>query len=143
MEQFNKAFIDVVNYLLKNKRDLRITSLQNLMSSLGFDQGSRFYDIRDGKRHIDAEKRDEIVDILSKKYSVRKDYFKTLEGPILSKPLNIMEMKAQKYTNCMHELKEALIEIEKLKYQLSVSIKMNKFLEQQVDDYRKIIEKFK
>lgn len=141
MDQFEKAFIQVIDYLMQHKKDLKITSLQQLMEELGFDQGSRYYDIRTGKRVIDGDKRKHITNVLAKQYAVRKEFFKTSYGPILDSPINMVEEKAIKYETCKDQLAEAKKQIKELDYKLTECKKYHALLEQQILDYRAVIEK--
>lgn len=113
---FDKGFVSVVDYLVKNKKKFGKFSTQKELATtyLGMRQ-STFALIAKGARGVPKQRIDEITGILVKEFGINEQYLKTGRGEIMrseGSPYTLHEPQADYFTQRNHD------ELSRLKEQL-------------------------
>jgi len=85
--QFEKSVLSIINYLLQNKKRIRLFEHNHeLLSELGITQNS-WGMYRNGYRHIPDRIHEKIKEVLTGKYHANKEYIRTGKGSMFLKNL--------------------------------------------------------
>lgn len=142
---FDKAFVAVINHLVKNKRQFAKFSTQKELATtyLGLRQ-STFALIAKGARGVPKQRIDEISQILIKEFGVSDQFLKTGRGEIMNQQGStsyvLQEPPANYYTQRSNDNILSLREQLRFKDQLlEEKERMIDLLKSTIEDYKRLL----
>ena len=122
--QFDLAFIDAIEYLVKNKREHhKFRTAKELLSEMGIAPAT-YIGIRNKNRGVSKDRISLCINVLTKKYGVSDEWLRYRRGSIMSEPITKEGEKAMSYDVAVSRIKELEIELRFLNIQLADSKKM-------------------
>lgn len=135
--QFDLAFIDAVEYLVKHKRDHnKFKTAKELLIELGIVPAT-YVSIRAKARGVSKDRIPECIHLLTKKYGVSEEWLRFRRGHIMSVPLTKEAEKAMSYDSALIKIKQLEMELEHARELLDDSRKMIKMQQDILEDLRK------
>lgn len=84
---FDKAFVDVIEFLFQNKRNIpKLSTKKALLESLDINPAN-YVEIKNGNRGVPTLKIDYVIEQLTTHWDINKNYFKSRQGAITKTPL--------------------------------------------------------
>ncbi len=121
---FDMAFIDAIEYLVKNKREhKKFRTAKELLNEMGI-AAATYISIRLKKRGVSKALIPDCIHILTKKYGVSEEWLKYRRGEIMSIPITQEAEKAMSFDKALTKIKELEIELNHTKELLEESRKM-------------------
>lgn len=135
--QFDLAFIDAVEYLVKNKREhQKFRTAKELLSEMGI-AAATYIGIRSKNRGVSKERIQDCIHILTKKYGVSEEWLRYRRGNIMQVPITKEAEKAMSYDMAITKIKELEMELKHTRELLEESRKMVKLQQKVIDDLSK------
>jgi hypothetical protein len=101
---FDRAFVDVIEYLYSNKRNIqKFTTKKALLESLDINPAN-YVEIKNGNRGVPSLKIDYVIEQLTKNWDINPTYLKYRTGNVTLNPTNIAEEDQIHYQSQKEEL---------------------------------------